>query len=91
MAPLTVQGLKIAADAHGERNLIEQMTIELPSIGNIAIIDSKHVYRCCLDGRSKQKSWMMPIRYKPQITELIPLCRIAINGIINSDRTKSNY
>ena len=56
MAPLPVKGLKIAANAHGERNLIGQMTIDMPSIGNIAIIDFKHVYRCCLDGRSKPKS-----------------------------------
>jgi hypothetical protein len=62
MAPLSVKGLKIAANAQGERNLIGLMTIDLPSIGNIAIIVSKHVYKCFLDGRSKQKSWMMPIK-----------------------------
>jgi len=65
MTPLPVNGLKIAADARGERNLIGQMTIHLPSIGNIVIVNSKHVYRCCLDGRSKQKSYMMPIRCTP--------------------------
>jgi len=40
-----VKGLKFAADAHGERNLIGQITIDLPSIGNIAIIGSKYVDR----------------------------------------------
>jgi hypothetical protein len=65
MAPLSDKGLKITSDAHGECNLIEQVTIDLPSIGSIAIIDSKHDYRCCLDGRSKQKLWMMPIRCTP--------------------------
>ena len=48
MAP--IKGLKFPADAHGEGNLIGQMTIDLPSIDNIAIIGSKYVYRCCLDG-----------------------------------------
>ena len=61
-APATVKELTIVADAQSECNLIGQMTIDLPSIGNIAIVGCNHFDRCRPGGRSKQTSCMMPNR-----------------------------